>query len=149
MDYNHGTDYGYDQLQTSPLLNNFDNPYLEVPRVLRDQQYAASAVRSHDIRPAPDNVGHYDQYSPVARKSRVPLDTRQIIIQQAAKKDEGMCGFPDVNQNGMLLVFIFILILVAVVNSITLKHLAKQVDHLRCKVRNLQSTSKVTIKDDN
>ena len=141
MDYNRGTSYGYDQLQTSPLLNNFDNPYLEVPRILRDQQYAASAVRSNDIVPAPDNVGHYDQYSPVARKSRVPLDTRQIIIQQAAKKDKGMANLADVdvNQNSMLLVFIFILILIVVINTMTLKQLNKQIDHLYCKTRSLQS----------
>ena len=133
MDYSHGTSYGYDQIQTNPLLNNFDNPYLEVPRILRDQQHAAADVRSHDIRPAPDNVGHYSRYSPVARKSRVPLDTRQIVIQQS--KDEGMAQKININDNSMLLIFIFVLILVVVINSVTLKHMDKQIAYLMHKNR--------------
>jgi hypothetical protein len=126
MDYNHGTNYGYDQLQTNPLSNTFDNPYLEVPRILDDQQYASSAVRKHDIIPAPVNAGHYANYSPIARKSRVPLDTYQI----ATKGDEGMSNM-NIDKDGMMYIFMFILILIVVINSITIKHLTREVGYLQ------------------
>jgi hypothetical protein len=122
MDYDSGTSYGYDQIQTSPLLNDFDNPYMEVPRILRDQQYTASAVRNNDTIPAPANLGHYAQYSPIARKSRIPLDTSTI---------EAMGDMSNIDQNGMMMIFIFLLIIIAVINTITIKNLGKQIEHIQ------------------
>ena len=135
MDYNHGTNYGYDQLQTSPLSNTFDNPYLEVPRILRDQQYKASAVRKNDIVPSPVNAGHYANYSPIARKSRVPLDTHQIAINKMFKQDDGMSNM-NIDKDSMLHIFIFILILIVVINSMTLKHLTREISYLQYVVAN-------------
>jgi hypothetical protein len=123
MNYNGGTNYGYDEIQTSPLQNNFDNPYLEVPRILQDQQYASSAVRSSDI----------DHHT--SRKMHMPVNAQQIAIKHTSENDEGMHSLTNINvkQNDMLLIFIYILIIIVAINSVTLKHLNKQIEHLQHK----------------
>lgn len=132
MDYSHGSVYGYDQIQTHPTLNAYDNPYLEVPRILRDQQYAAAAVRSTDIRPGSDNVGRYVPF-PAAYKERAPIDSRTIVL----RGDEGMCAASYFNDNNMLMILIFILIIIVVNNSVTLKRMRKRIKNLQ-NMRSMQ-----------
>jgi hypothetical protein len=129
MDYNNGSVYGYDQIQSNPIMNTFDNPYLQVPRVARDQQYAASA----------GNYNHIGS-TPTAHRVEPTLPINMPIVNPSTQH-EGMCNAPNIysDKNGILLIFIFILILMVVVNSVTLKHMTSQLKHLRYKTRDLQS----------
>jgi hypothetical protein len=132
MDYNNGSVYGYDQIQSTPIMNTFDNPYLQVPRIARDRQYVASAGNYHSSGMIPSN--HHEGCT--SESIRKP---NQLNVETAVKK-EGMHNMPipDGDKNGMLLIFIFILILMVVVNSVTLKHLTSQLKCLRRKTRDLQ-----------
>ena len=147
MNYDHGTSYGYDQIQTSPLMDNYDAPYMQVPRILRDRQYTSAALRSRDMKPVGNNATYYRPGAPV---KHVTLDSQTIgrndivepfcgIHKMIASMRKPPSGGVDINTNGMMTVFIFVLILIVVINSIHLKHLTKQVDRLACKNRAISS----------
>lgn len=143
MDYDHGSSYSYDQIHTSPLLDSYDAPYMQVPQILKDQQYAAAASPKYAIKPVATNATYY---TPGIQERRAPLASQTIGHNETA---EPFCNIRklitamkpakhdtvDINTNGMMTVFIFILILIVVINSVHLKHLTKQVDMLTYKNR--------------
>jgi hypothetical protein len=144
MNYDHGTSYGYDQIQTSPLMDNYDSAYSQAPRKIRSPQHAADASMSRDMKPARNNASYYRPRAPM--RKRVPLDSQSIgrpsidetfcsMRRMLATLQKPPANSVDINTNGMMTIFIFVLILIVVINSVHLKQLTKQVDILACKNR--------------
>ena len=148
MDYNNGSQYGYDVIHTSPLMDSFDSPYLQVPSKMRDPQYGAVGTTKQSLAP-PAKKPYFpprDNYRPAKpqKQTRYHLDARTLGREHDLDKAffGGRHMIPingAIDTNGMLTVFIFILILIVVVNSVHLKNLTKQVDVLTCKNRSMES----------
>ena len=78
MDYNNGSQYGYDVIHTSPLMDSFDSPYLQVPSKMRDPQYGAVGTTKQSFAPPAKKP-----YFP-PRDNYRPAKPQKVVIVQLA-----------------------------------------------------------------
>ncbi len=143
MDYDDGSTFGYDQVGPSMLTDDYDAAYTPsaINAKLAGQPPTCSNQERHRTMLPPPRYGterpiaSYEEYN---MKPRRTLDS-QSIGRRPVTESFSMPGLSDgaslqmpggLDINSILLLFIFVLIIIMVINSINLRHLAKQVKML-------------------
>lgn len=129
MEYNYGSSFGYDQIATNPLLNNYDAPYTQLPKQLRDSSYSAAAGIRTTLPP----------YKLVSPKKIVPLDS--LKINKPYKIMDPMQGFKsspvgrikkvEINYDDLFLAFLIIIMVVLFSNTIKIKSMRNEINILK------------------
>ena len=110
MNYSHDISYGYDQLQPISTLDSYDNPYLDAPAINKDRQYSTTA-----------------EFPIIKTAIPLPPYATPVNHQRTASNAYNM----SINDNNMILLFIFILIMVTVLNSMKMRKMAKKIKKLK------------------
>lgn len=157
MDYSSGDAFGYDQIVPNMQLDNYDSPYSTIQRAsgpgqascLDEKPYRTFLPPTGPLAPA-SQAGLGASMPCAYGRPRIPMDTDVAIWERGARsrmqsnqtKKEGYGSAlattnplgsmvaPDISSievNYIMLLFIVILTFALIINSVSLRHLTKQV----------------------
>jgi hypothetical protein len=124
MDYSSGAQYGYDQIHPNMFGDGYDSAYTQnTPNCM--PTLPSRPFLKMPEPPTPPIV----TYAAPMRDQRVSLDSRRLEC-GCVHDSEGMASL---DSDSMMYLFIFVLIIIIAINSMNLRHLAKQVKLLSKK----------------
>lgn len=110
MNYDYGTQFGYDQISGNPLADVYDAPYTQLPKIIKDQQYQTAA-----------DAGELER------------DASRVVYVSATERKKEKSRRPRLSdthfrKSDVYNMFIVLLIIVIVMNTVKIQMLKTRMD---------------------